>query len=998
MANYQLGSGFISIFPEMKGMRKSISGGLGKAAEEGGRKFSRIFDRMGTTVGSGVGEKFGRAFASSTTSDIENTLESAAQKAHAAHRKAKDRLLDQQGKVRALEKALTETREKYGAESAKTVAAEERLAAATRRLKSERVSLSAAELRAASAQKAVTEHAAATAKQTTSLADSFKKAASQAGGFFTQLPGLGQAASTAGKHFGQISQTVQKTASGLRQAFTREMAALPAPVQSLARNIGGALSSIPAHAANMARSLGTAASAGLRGLHSAFSSTFKSLASAASAAGLAIATGITSHLGQSAKRVDTLNAFPKVMQNLGYTADEASSSIASITKYFDAGLPGSLDEMASAVQKFAPIMLGMGKSLDETTAFTMAFNDALLASGKGSEAVTRGMEQYAQILSTGKVDLESWKILQEVMPGQLTQMAKALLGPTANMGNLYEALQTGQVSLQDFNDTILRLDKEGGDGFASFAKQAQDATGGILTSVSKIGVGFTKAGASILNAIGAENISRAADLVKHAIESIGSSIASAISALKNFGANMGGVALAGLIPIIGGAVGALGGLAAKIPIIGSALGFLSGPVGVVLGLFAAMWTQSQTLRDALSGIGQSLQTSLGGALTTLEPVLNTLVTALGNTVGVLGDTVGAVLAGLAPVIPPLVEQFAALGNALGGVFAAALNMVTPLLPALGQAVLGIGQAIAGVLGPALAMGASLIQSLVPVLQQIGAAIMPALSAAIGSVSAILPQVSNALGGVLKSVGQLIPPLVSIIGSILPPLASAFASVIPPIVSVASSIVGTVIPALANIISWITRVVASVVSAAARAVSVVSSARSSVVGILSNLPAVVSAALSGMRSILIGVGKNMVSGLLAGIGNFGALVAAKLRSGLASAIASVRSFLQIGSPSRLLASNVGRWIPAGVALGVEQGTPSMLDTVREELNRVSSIGVNPPPLNFKAEYSSYREPDALARSNIPTYGVGSTMNIYVQATDPASVASVIEARQRQLLGA
>ena len=58
---------------------------------------------------------------------------------------------------------------------------------------------------------------------------------------------------------------------------------------------------------------------------------------------------VTSQVGSAIHRFDTLNNYPKVMQNLGYSAEDASASIQKIQKGLK-GLPSSTDQIAAAVQ------------------------------------------------------------------------------------------------------------------------------------------------------------------------------------------------------------------------------------------------------------------------------------------------------------------------------------------------------------------------------------------------------------------------------------------------------------------------------------------------------------------------------------------------------------------------------------------------------------------------------------------------------------------------
>ena len=239
---------------------------------------------------------------------------------------------------------------------------------------------------------------------------------------------------------------------------------------------------------------------------------------------------ISSAMDGAIQRTDTMNNFPRVMQNMGYSAVDAEKSIKIMSDRL-IGLPTSLDSMTGMVQQLAPLTGG----LDSATNIGLAFNDMLLASGKSTDDQTRAMQQYTQMLGKGTVDLQSWRTLQEVMPGQLNQVAQALLGPTANSQTLYDALKDGTLSMDDFNNAMLNLDQNGANGFASFSQQAKDATKGIGTSLTNIKTATERAISGVFDAIGRDNISNAFGSIIPIIGGIGNVFVTMVNMVKASG-------------------------------------------------------------------------------------------------------------------------------------------------------------------------------------------------------------------------------------------------------------------------------------------------------------------------------------------------------------------------------------------------------------------------------------------------------------------------------
>lgn len=233
------------------------------------------------------------------------------------------------------------------------------------------------------------------------------------------------------------------------------------------------------------------------------------------------------HVGAAVSRFDTLNNYPAVMQSLGYSAEESEASIAKMSDRLQ-NLPTTLDTMVNTVKGLSVATNDIGKATDAA----LALNDMLVASGSNQQLVTAAMEQFRQMLSKGKPEMEDWKSLTSAMPGQLDQLAKSMLGPTANANDLYAALGGGKndpiISMGDLLDAMIRLDTEGGEGFASFQKQAETAAGGVQTSLANMGNAVTKGIASIMDTVGKENIAGVLDDAKGAINDTFSTVSKVV--------------------------------------------------------------------------------------------------------------------------------------------------------------------------------------------------------------------------------------------------------------------------------------------------------------------------------------------------------------------------------------------------------------------------------------------------------------------------------------
>lgn len=201
---------------------------------------------------------------------------------------------------------------------------------------------------------------------------------------------------------------------------------------------------------------------------------------------------LSSNVGSAVSRFDTLNQYPRVLEQMGFSADEAKDSIKELGDGIQY-VPTSLDEIASSAKSLA---LTTG-NLKKSTKLAVAMNNAFYASGSASDEASRGMTQFTQMLSRGKVGQEEWNTLNETMKYGLTQTAKKLGIASGSTTELYDALQDGTITMDQFTDAIIECSEETG----GFAEVAKTSTAGISTSMSNLKITIVKGMAGALSAI-----------------------------------------------------------------------------------------------------------------------------------------------------------------------------------------------------------------------------------------------------------------------------------------------------------------------------------------------------------------------------------------------------------------------------------------------------------------------------------------------------------------
>ena len=362
---------------------------------------------------------------------------------------------------------------------------------------------------------------------------------------------------------------------------------------------------------------------------SRISNTFKSMVGAISTVAIAGKAWdvIKNSMGGAIERFDTLNKYPVVMKALNYSTQDVAKSTSILAKGID-GLPTSLQDVTSVAQQLAPLT-GSAKKASQSA---IALNNAFLASGASVADTSRGLQQYTQMLSTGKVDLMSYRTLMETMPIALRKVANSFgfTGKSAEQ-DLYNALQSGQITVDQLNDRFIKLNG-GVNGFAQLAKKNSQ---GIGTSFANLKNAVVKNMANMMSAInkgfkqaGFGSIAQVLDSLKGSINSTFQTIAPIVTSattvilksLKglfsfiNANKNWLGPLAKGLIGIsvFGKTATTIGGIAKSFQELGGVIGIftkvfpsLATGIKIIVSLGKAS-TYVRIFQSAMFGIGKAV--------------------------------------------------------------------------------------------------------------------------------------------------------------------------------------------------------------------------------------------------------------------------------------------------------------------------------------------------------------------------------------------------------
>ena len=230
-------------------------------------------------------------------------------------------------------------------------------------------------------------------------------------------------------------------------------------------------------------------------------------------------------------RFDTLNNANRTFKNMGFATTDTKKAMSGLNDSI-MGLPTSLDQ---AVQGMELMAASTGDVQKGQKVFS-AVNDAVLGFGGSSAQASSAVQQLSQDLSSGTITAATWNsMINDGMGPALKALAKSL-GMTS--GQLKDALSNGKVSADQFSESLINMDKNGGGGMQSLHKIALDSTAGISSSFANLKTAVVRGSANMLtvvdNFIKSVTGTNISGWIKQAASAVTAGMAIASQAIKSF--------------------------------------------------------------------------------------------------------------------------------------------------------------------------------------------------------------------------------------------------------------------------------------------------------------------------------------------------------------------------------------------------------------------------------------------------------------------------------
>lgn len=291
-------------------------------------------------------------------------------------------------------------------------------------------------------------------------------------------------------------------------------------------------------------------------------------------------------------------------------------------------------------------------------------------------------------------------------------------------------------------------------------------------------------------------------------------------------------------------------------------------------------TSNGSFDSAMQGLSVTLDSVLG----LFNRLMEVGVTAMGQLGGPLSTLINGLGDAFVAAMPALTSFSSVIANVLGTALTQLAPVITALTPAFTQLMSALGEGLTGNL-----------QTLGPALTQIGTSLGGALTSAVQTLAPKIPELVANFSKLAQTLGPALSGAIDIAAKALPPLVSAitFAS------QGFAALIGTVAAVAAKFTEW---------------AGVVASTVGQVVAKMSALGGQILSAVGNFSSLLVQSGKDLIQGLINGIGSMIGAAVAKVRELASTVVDSVKGALGIHSPSRVF-TEIGQFTGQGLVNGL-----------------------------------------------------------------------------------
>ena len=372
-----------------------------------------------------------------------------------------------------------------------------------------------------------------------------------------------------------------------------------------------------------------------------------------------------------------------------------------------------------------------------------------------------------------------------------------------------------------------------------------------------------------------------------------------------------------------------------------------GVIALIAVAIAGAWKYSEQFRDSvLNAVNrikkavEKVMAAIKKALTPIVELVKNVFTMLQGLIAQLFELVGSILAKIidwiAPVITIIGNFLSDVITVLGTIIGYIAKLLTPLINGIGK----------------------IISTILECLQKIWNTLSDALSPAFEAIWKVVSKIFETIGNLLQTIVDALSPAIDALAEAFGIILDAVASIVSAVVDALAPVIQVIAEALGGIITVLAEIVGAVVDALAPAIKLIGDVLGAIFGVIAKIVNLVCGVLKPVIDVICGAlkaigdvinnifngvknltskavetGKNIIQGIGTGIKN----AATGLWNGIKNVgnniVNGFKNFFGIHSPSKLMASEIGEYLPAGIDEGMKDAMPALLSSAENQMGNL-----------------------------------------------------------------
>lgn len=372
-----------------------------------------------------------------------------------------------------------------------------------------------------------------------------------------------------------------------------------------------------------------------------------------------------------------------------------------------------------------------------------------------------------------------------------------------------------------------------------------------------------------------------------------------------------------------------------------------GVIALIAVAIAGAWKYSEQFRDSVLNAVNRIKKAIEKVIAAIKKALTPIVELVKNVFAMLQGLIAQLFELVGSILEKIIDWIAPVITIIG-------NFLSDVITVLGT-IIGY---IAKLLTPLINGIGKIISTILECLQKIWNTLSDALSPAFEAIWKVVSKIFETIGNLLQTIVDALAPAIDALAEAFGTILDAVARIVSAIVDALAPVIQVIAEALGGIITVLAEIVGAVVDALAPAIKLIGDVLGAIFGVIAKIVDLVCGILKPVIDVICGAlkaigdvinnifngvknltskavetGKNIIQGIGTGIKN----AATGLWNGIKNVgnniVNGFKNFFGIHSPSKLMADEIGEYLPAGIDEGMKDAMPALLSSAEDQMGNL-----------------------------------------------------------------